>query len=95
MPEVGDEDRGRVEKLFSIHSTKSSAVFSVCGGAEASFDGTRLCLAASDKWFQRPFSYMLPLQLISAMVPIDRGIDGVGSKRFYEIDADLGMKAKN
>ena len=95
MPEADDEDRGRVEKLFSIHGAKSSAVFSVCGEAEASFDGTRLCLAASDKWFQRPFSYMLPLQLISAMVPIDRGIDGVGSKRFYEIDADLGMKAKN
>ena len=61
---------------------------------KGSSEGHTLVLDAADKWYARPFSFILPLQLISDMVPVRMGIEGRGSERFHALDAVLDMKYK-
>ena len=93
LPSESDPDRGRIERLMEIHAEKSGSVFAVTEG-KGSTEGRTLVLEPAAKWYARPFSFILPLQLISDLVPIRMGIEGKGSERFHALDAVLDMKYK-
>lgn len=89
----------RIKKMAAYHREISPIVF-VCGkesGTDASIckkDKRDLFLLSSGQWFTRPFEEILPLQMISAVIPGKKGIEGMGMKCFKAIDQRLGVKEK-
>lgn len=88
-----DKDETRISELAAIHGKQSECVFTIKAG-DASFNGRELKLSSSDEWYLRPFSMIIPMQLLSAIVPAKMGIEGLGMKRFYAIDDVVKMKYK-
>lgn len=95
LPPAEDADNCRMEKMAAYHREISSGVFILSdadpGNAEVS-DQRDCRLLSSGQWFTRPFEEILPFQLISAVIPVRRGIDGQGMKCFKAIDQRLGVK---
>lgn len=99
LPLAESEEGSRIKKMAAYHREISPMVF-VCGkesGADASIckkDKRDLFLLSSGQWFTRPFEEILPLQMISAVIPGKKGIEGMGMKCFKAIDQRLGVKEK-
>lgn len=92
LPVPEDEDYDRIRKLVEYHRSISGQVYTI-GLAEAEDD--RDCqLLSAGKWYTKPFEAIIPLQLISAVIPGENGIDGLGMKHFKELDTILSMKYK-
>lgn len=87
-----EKDQQRMKSLIAYHKELNHSVFSV--GREDSVDKRDLVLKLSDSPYVRVFEYIIPLQVISSIVPESLGIGDVGSKRFKAIDKILGVKAK-
>ena len=99
------EDILRIGRMAAYHREISPMVF--CCGRESGLeeavcekdkicerDKRDLFLLSSGQWFTRPFEEILPLQLISAVIPEKKGIEGMGMKCFKAIDQRLGVKEK-
>ena len=91
IPYTDDIDRKRVEDTAEYHAGRSSGVFTIEYG-EPSFSGKNLRLSSCREWYLRPFSFILPFQLISAAVPVSMNLDGEGGKRFYALNDIVSTK---
>ncbi len=93
MPQKNDvEDYNRFQSLIKYHRNYSSSVFSI--GNEEPCDKRNLNLILNDNIYLRPFEYIIPMQIISAMIPQAKSLDGVGHDRFATLNAILKTKAK-
>lgn len=92
MPPSFDIDRDRVSCLASYHQKCSKSAFLI-GGDERD-DERNLTLETSGKWYTAPFEQILPFQIISDVVPDKSGIEGEGTKKFWEMDEFLKIKQK-
>lgn len=93
LPTPDDSDYERMQRLVAYHRTVCPAVYTV--GLAASDDPRDCVLQATGRWYTQPFEQILPMQVISHMVPPLIGLAGVGSQRFQKLDAVMGIKAKN
>lgn len=92
LPESGDFDYERMQKLAMYHRNICKSVYIV--GCPGLVDKRDCRLVLSGHWYTQPFEYILPLQMISAIIPDELGIGGVGMKRFKEIDKFMDVKYK-
>lgn len=88
-----DEDNERILKVANYHKNKSNSVFTIASG-NGSFDGHDLFLLNPQEWYLRPFTLIIPFQLISEIVPLKNDIEGIGMKRFREVDNLIETKYK-
>lgn len=92
LPPEADVDYIRMQKLVNYHRNICEHVFTI--GLMSSGE-TRDCLLLSTvQWYTKPFEEILPLQLISAMIPELLGIEGVGMDRFKALDEVMDIKHK-
>lgn len=87
LPSDRDDDYCRIWKMAAYHREISPSVFTI-----SDTDKQGCCLLSSGQWFTKPFEEILPFQLISAVIPAKKGIDGQGMKCFKAIDQRLGVK---
>ena len=74
LPEKDDADYERVEKAIAFHRTFTDKVFAV-GGSRPSGDADGRDLILTHRaWYTAPFEYILPGQIISAVVTEKEGI---------------------
>ncbi len=92
LPEEDDVDYERVFKLAEYHREKCMAVFVI--GGKTMIDKRDLALKTTGHWYTSPFEQIIPLQVISDVIPEYMGIEGEGGKRFYALDDVLNIKAK-
>lgn len=101
LPFADDADYQRTEKMAAYHREISSCVFTIsvekalhseADSTDAHRDKHDCRLLSSGQWITRPFEEILPFQLISAVIPEKKGIDGQGMKCFKVIDQRLGVK---
>lgn len=91
LPEAGCPERGRIERIASMHSRSSGSVFTISSG-NPSYDGHHLTLDTQGKEYLHPFAFILPLQVISACIPGISGDADEGARRFRRIASELGTK---
>lgn len=92
VPDCGDKDCGRMQRIVDYHRNICHYVYTI--GLADSGDERDCTLLSSGKWYTKPFEEMLPMQMISAVIPGMRGIDGVGMERFKALDQIMGIKDK-
>lgn len=95
LPSGRDADYCRMGKMAAYHREISPFVFTISDVGTACSEGADkrdCCLLSSEKWFTRPFEQILPFQLLSAVIPGKRGIEGQGMNCFKAIDQRLGVK---
>ena len=85
---------GKGWKILQNTMQADPPVFSPFEYGEPSFSGKNLRLSSCREWYLRPFSFILPFQLISAMVPVSMNLDGEGGKRFYALNDIVSTKYK-
>lgn len=93
LPPPADADYERMQRLVQYHRGVCPAVYTVglCGGR----DGRDCPVKAAGQWYTQPFEQILPMQLISAVIPPLLGIGEVGFERFLRLDAIMNIKQKN
>ena len=91
MPCSANKDYSRMQTIAHFHRETSPSVFIV--GADAS-DERDIALKTSGCEYTVPFEEVIPIQIVSAKIPAESGIDGVGSKRFKHIDELVFTKFK-
>lgn len=101
LPFAKDTDYCRIEKMAAYHREISPCVFTISAeeplpseadGSETHRDRRDCRLLSSGQQLTRAFEEILPFQLISAVIPEKKGIDGLGMKCFKAIDQRLGVK---
>lgn len=92
LPASTDVDYERMRRLISYHREICTSVFSI--GLESDHGRKDLSLKQSGHWYTEPFTQILPMQLISALVPPLLNLEYEGSKRFKAIDSVMGVKVK-
>ena len=92
LPAADDRDHSRFLSLIGHHRSLSDSVFTI--GAEEEKDKRDLCLLMTGKPYTLPFEQIIPLQVISSYIPVEKGIDGEGSRRFAYVDSLVSMKYK-
>lgn len=93
LPPSADSDYERMQRLVAYHRELCPAVYTV--GLGSSQDSRDCLLQTTGLWYTQPFEQILPMQVASAVVPPQIGLEGVGSQRFRRLDAVMGIKAKN
>lgn len=93
LPVPTDSDYERMQRLVNYHRSVCPSVYTVGLGVAA--DGRDCPVQTTGQWYTQPFEQILPMQVISAAVPPEIGLAGVGSQRFQKLDAVMGIKAKN
>lgn len=90
LPPMGcADDAARMARLAAYNRKHCPATFSIGGG-----DGRDAGLVLSGNVYMTPYEYIIPLQVASAIVPGELGIQGEGSKRFKELDSLLAVKCR-
>lgn len=92
FPVEDDEDYDRMCRMADYHRGIAPSVYTV--GLPSSTDKRDLVLVPSGKWYASPFEQILPMQVISALIPEINGIEGEGAVRFKKLDSVLSIKAK-
>lgn len=90
-PRQEGEDRERMARLVEYHRSLTPLVFGV-GACDGSGKDLELVLSCND--YMSPFEYILPLQVMSAIIPSLISLDGEGSRRFKALDRILSVKFK-
>ena len=93
LPPPDDSDYERMQRLVAYHRSTGRTVCTV--GLQAADNPLDCVVKATGQWYTQPFEQILPMQVISAVVPANLGVAGVGSQRFQTLDAVMGIKAKN
>ncbi len=92
LPSPDDEDYDRIYNLVSYHRGLNNNVYTV--GCCESSEQRDLVLETSGAWYTTPFEYILPFQVMSALIPPMIGLEGEGSRRFWNLNQKLRIKAK-
>ncbi len=92
MPGQNEIDYERMKNLADYHRNIKSAVFTI--GKVSADDGNDLIIKKTGKEYTIPFEDILLFQIISALIPPQIGLDGVGHSRFWQLDKILKIKAK-
>lgn len=97
----GKREYSRIKEMAAYHREISPLVFCIdkeirCTKLPSGMDRDKrdLYLLSSGEWFTKPFEEILPFQMISAIIPGKKGIEGLGMKCFKAIDQRLGVKEK-
>jgi len=93
LPPVGDSDYERMQRLVAYHRSVGGVVCTV--GLETASSPLDCVVQTTGQWYTQPFEQILPMQVISAVAPANRGVAGVGAQRFQRLNAVMGIKAKN
>lgn len=93
LPMEEDPDYERMQKLVKYHRDICRTVYTI--GLPSSEDERDCTLLSSGQWYTKPFEAMIPLQVISAVIPGKLGIDGVGMQHFKAIDKVMDVKHKD
>ena len=91
LPGADDPDCERIRALARVHRSISPAVFLIGGEPETEQD---LAIGVEDAWYARVYSWLLPCQLLSALLPQHKGIAGKGSQMFGKLNEALHIKYK-
>ena len=75
LPEAEDEDCERIEKAIAFHRTFTDKVFVISGARAGKAADKRDLVLAHGAWYTAPFDYILPSQIISAVIPEMEGIE--------------------
>ena len=89
LPPASDPDFMRFEAVAGYHRSICRNVFVI--GNDPDDD---LQIAATGEAFTEPFETIIPFQVISAMIPVKKGIDGEGSRRFASVDSLVSTKSR-
>ena len=92
MPSKDSPDRARFSSLVQHHRTLSSEVFAI--GECVSDDKRDLGITMTGESYTVPFELILPFQVVSSLIPIAKGIDGEGSRRFAHVDSLVSTKCR-
>ena len=92
VPPEGDPDRRRMLDLMAYHRSVCPHVYTL-GGPDAA-DPRDCTLQVTDQWYTQPFEYILPMQVVSAAVPAELGIENASFATFHKLDMLLNIKFK-
>ena len=92
LPPEGDPDRRRMLDLMAYHRSVCPHVYTLGQGTPA--DGRDCGLQVTGQWYTQPFEYILPMQVISAAVPAELGIENASFATFHKLDLLLNIKFK-
>lgn len=92
VPPEGDPDRRRMLDLMAYHRSVCPHVYTL-GGPDAA-DPRDCTLQVTGRWYTQPFEYILPMQVVSAAVPAELGIENVSFATFHKLDMLLNIKFK-
>lgn len=93
LPTLDDADYERMQRLITYHRESGGIVCTV--GLQEGSKPLDCVVKTTGKWYTQPFEQILPMQIISALIPENIGVQGLGSQRFKKLDAVMGIKAKN
>lgn len=94
QPAVTKPDSLRMETLAGIHAQYASAVFTIRrGDACATTNDTLMLQAPAEPWLA-PFWQIVPLQVLSARLPVKLGSEGKLHEMFTRIDQAVSIKYK-
>lgn len=91
MPPKTDPDYGRMAALVKFHRSICPMVYAVSTDADDAV-AEDCPVGAGNSWYTRVFAWILPSQLMGALLPGPRGVEGKGLELFWKLDAAVGIK---
>lgn len=93
LPTLDDVDYERMQRLIVYHRESGGIVCTV--GLQEAKNPLDCVVKTTQKWYTQPFEQILPMQIVSALIPENIGVQGAGSQKFQKLNAIMGIKAKN
>jgi len=91
MPPVTDPDYIRMAELVRFHRDICPMVYTIGGGEDLAANED-CSIGMDDAWYARVFAWILPSQIVGALLPDQKGIAGKGLELFWRLDAVLNIK---
>lgn len=93
LPPVHDPDYARMQGLVQYHRACGAWVCTV--GPKTTEWQTDCVVHTTGYWYTQPFEAIVPMQIVSALVPKELGIGDDNMQAFRKLDKLLGIKFKS